>query len=92
MKLSKSVIIIKIAGKCCILPVGQRVIDSTSIMYTNSCGEMILEALADEQTEEQLAEIMFKKFDAVTDEDKTICRTDLATFLNDLRNAGILAE
>lgn len=92
MKLTDNVTVRKIAGQYCVLPVGQRVINSTSIMRTNECGGMLLEALTAEQTEDSLAEMMFAKFGAETDEDKATCRRDLAAFLQQVENAGILVK
>lgn len=92
MKLQDNITVRKIAGQYCVIPFGQRIIDSESIVRTNETGGFLLELLLEDCTEDYLLNEMFLRFLPQNDEEKEICRRDLNAFLNEAKAKNLITD
>jgi len=88
MKRSASFLLRQVAGRQVVVPLGKAAVDFPGMLTLNDSGVFLWELLAQEQTEESLAEAMCGRYQ-VTEQ---VAREDIAAFLGKLRSVGAVTE
>lgn len=86
MKIKSGYVLKTVAGSNIIVPVNKPKVDS--IMTINDSGAFLFEKLANETDKESLVKALLCEFDVEED----IARDDVGSFINSLRQAGLLDE
>ena len=92
MKLNSNYTVETIAGQQVLLPAGQAVIDGGSVYHLNRTAGWVLEALNREMDFEALFALAAASFQPENEEERDQLRSDLLSFLEDLRRLGLLEE
>ena len=86
MELKKKLIKREIAGDVLLVPVGKSVYDSNGLYILNETGNFLWEHLETCADENELIQKLLDEYEVTEDEAKE----DVAQFLNDLRQLGII--
>ena len=88
MKVSKDFILRQIADEYMLVPIGQAATRFNGLISMNEIGHFIFQALAEETTEDQVADKIIAEYDI----DRETSLQDLRDFLQQLRDLGALIE
>ena len=91
MKLADGYLVKEIVGSYVLIPVGQNVVDSKSILSTNETGHFILDKLSNEISYDELFNAMCIEYEAVGNE-RELLKKDMDEFLTSLRTRNLLCE
>ena len=86
MKINKELVKREIAGDTILVPVGKTVYDSNGLFVLNELGGFLWDRLEKAENEEELLQAVLNEYE-VTEE---TAKKDLRTFLDKLRDMGIL--
>ena len=78
----------QIAGETVAIPAGAAALALSGLLALNGSGGLLFERLQTEQTEESLVAFLLEQYEI----DETTAKTDVAEFLEILRNSGVLIE
>ncbi len=76
----------QIAGETILIPTGEMAAKFNGIISMNETAELILSALEDDLSEDEIIEKITEEFEV----DDTTARADLEEFVNECRKAGII--
>lgn len=86
MKIKKELVKRDIAGDTILVPVGKTVYDSNGLFILNELGSFLWDRLEEARSEEELLSAILNEYEVTED----VAARDLHTFLDSLRNLGIL--
>lgn len=86
MQIKKELVKRDIAGDTILVPVGKTVYDSNGLFILNELGAFLWDRLEAADTEEELLHAILNEYEVTED----VAAEDLQTFLNKLRELGIL--
>ena len=87
MKIKEGFILREIAGSYVVVPVGQNLVDFSSMITLNETAAFLWKCLADGSDEDTLCEKLLSEYDGVTKEDAL---ADIKEFINILEEKNIL--
>ena len=87
MKLKEGFILREIAGSFVVVPVGQNLVDFSSMITLNETGAFLWNCLSDGATQEELCQKLLSEYEGVTKED-ALC--DIKEFIEILNEKNIL--
>ena len=87
MKIKEGFILKEIAGSYVVVPVGENLVDFTSMVTTNETGAFLWEKLQNGATEEELCQSILGEYEGVSYEDAL---TDVKEFVNTLKDKKIV--
>lgn len=88
MKIEKNFVLREIAGEYIIVPTGNTALDFNGLITVNEVGLFLWKILEQGTTKEELLAKTLEEYDI----DETTARKDIAEFLDELKNGGILVE
>lgn len=86
MRIKKELVKRDIAGDTILVPVGKTVYDSNGLFILNELGSFLWDRLDKAESEEELLQAVLEEYDVAEE----TAKTDLSTFLDKLRELGIL--
>lgn len=86
MKIKDGFVLKEVAGQFIVVPVGEAVINFNGMLTLNKTGKFLFEALQEEKTTEELAEMLVGKYDI----DRARALTDVREFVAALASNDIL--
>lgn len=86
MKIKKELVKRDIAGDIILVPVGKTVYDSNGLFILNELGAFLWDRLEEAQSEDELLTAILNEYEVTED----VAKKDLHTFLDKLRDMGIL--
>ena len=86
MKIKKELVKRDIAGDTILVPVGKTVYDSNGLFILNELGSFLWDRLEAAENEEELLHAVLNEYEVT----KETAKKDLRTFLDKLREMGIL--
>ncbi|MBR3934250.1 MAG: PqqD family protein [Clostridia bacterium] len=89
MKISEGFILKEIAGSYVVVPVGQNLVDFSSMITTNETGAFLWEKLQNDTTVDELCEAVMAEYQGVSREDAV---SDIEEFINILKEKNILEQ
>lgn len=89
MKISEGFILKEIAGSYVVVPVGQNLVDFSSMITTNETGAFLWEKLQNDTTVDELCEAVMAEYQGVSREDAA---SDIEEFINILKEKNILEQ
>ena len=89
MKISEGFILKEIAGSYVVVPVGQNLVDFSSMITTNETGAFLWEKLQNNTTVDELCEAVMAEYQGVSREDAV---SDIEEFINVLKEKNILEQ
>ena len=87
MKIKEGFILREIAGSFVVVPVGQNLVDFSSMITLNETGAFLWNALAEDVSEDELCKKLLSEYDGVSEED-ALC--DIKDFVKILEEKDIL--
>lgn len=87
MKIAKEFVLREIADEYVIVPVGATAMDFNGIITVNEVGKFLWEQLQEESTEESLVQKILEEYEV----DEITAKEDVAEFLKNLKEGGILS-
>ena len=87
MKIKEGFILREIAGSFVVVPVGQNLVDFSSMITLNETGAFLWNALSEEASEEQLCEKLLSEYEGVIREEAL---SDIRDFVKVLNEKNIL--
>ena len=87
MKIKEGFILKEIAGSFVVVPVGQNLVDFSSMITLNETGAFLWNALSEEASEEQLCEKLLSEYEGVSQEEAL---SDIRDFVKVLNEKNIL--
>ena len=87
MKIKEGFILREIAGSFVVVPVGQNLVDVSSMITLNETGAFLWNALSEEASEEQLCEKLLSEYEGVSREEAL---SDIRDFVKVLNEKNIL--
>lgn len=87
MKIKEGFILREIAGSFVVVPVGQNLVDFSSMITLNETGAFLWNCLSDGATQEELCQKLLSEYEGVTKED-ALC--DIKEFIEILNEKNIL--
>ncbi|MBQ6894442.1 MAG: PqqD family protein [Clostridia bacterium] len=87
MKIKEGFILREIAGSFVVVPVGQNLVDFSSMITLNETGAFLWNALSEEASEEQLCEKLLSEYEGVSQEEAL---SDIRDFVKVLNEKNIL--
>lgn len=87
MKIAEGFILREIAGSFVVVPVGQNLVDFSSMITTNETGAFLWNELLKGATEEELCQKILSEYEGVSKEDAL---SDIREFVNALKEKNIL--
>ena len=88
MKIDKEFILRKIAGDHVLIPTGKTALSFNGMITVNEQGAFLWQKLGSEISEEQLVDAMLAEYEI----DRQTAQTDVAEFLDILRQCSVLTE
>ena len=89
MKISDGFILKEIAGSYVVVPVGQNLVDFSSMITTNETGAFLWDKLQNGATVDELCESVMAEYQGVT---RTDALADIEEFINVLKEKNILEQ
>lgn len=89
MKISEGFILKEIAGSYVVVPVGQNLVDFSSMITTNETGAFLWEKLQNDTNVDELCEAVMAEYQGVSREDAA---SDIEEFINILKEKNILEQ
>ena len=86
MKINKELVKRDIAGDTILVPVGKTVYDSNGLFILNELGSFLWDRLEAAENEEELLHAVLNEYEVT----ENVAEKDLRTFLDKLREMGIL--
>lgn len=87
MKISKNFILREIAGSNVVVPVGQDLVDFSSMITLNETGAFLWNALLEDCTYEELCDKLLSEYEGISREEAL---SDITTFVDALKEKNIL--
>lgn len=87
MKIAQGFILKEMAGSYVVVPVGQNLVDFSSMITTNETGAFLWEKLQSDVTKEELCKSVMQEYQGVTYEEAL---SDIEDFLSVLKGKNIL--
>lgn len=92
MRVNNGYVVKKIAGKYVVIPAGQNVVDYKNMLHINDTAAFIFECMKEDTDREDILAKMIEKYEAETEEDKTVLANDLDEFIAAAIEYGAIVE
>ncbi len=89
MRIKEGFIVREIAGSFVVVPVGQNLVDFSSMITLNETGAFLWNCLAEDTTEEEMCEKLLSEYDGI---EKDEALSDINEFINILKEKNILEQ
>ena len=87
MKINGTFLLREVLDECILLPVGESALACNGMICLDPVGAEIWRALEDGRAEEEIVQVILERFEV----DEQTARSDIAAFLNELAQEGLLA-
>lgn len=88
MKIKDGFILKKIAGSYIVVPLREQIKNFSAVINLNETGAFIWECLQEDISEDDVAKRLYDEYDI----DFERCRTDVKSYIEKLKEAGLLEE